>query len=123
MSIEAELKEVTTGDSSPHVAPYKVSAKATKNSLTFVWKIIAGSTIRAWRVRINPLNRNSGQLHSKQGMVCGSGDRCGPNTRSLALTSPVELTTVVAESEVASEPDGEIPVGFWGMAESDGWSS
>lgn len=123
MSITATLEEVTTGDSSPHAAPFKVSAKATKNSLSFVWKIVAGSTIRAWRVRVNPLNRNSGKLHSKQGLVCGSGDRCGPNSRSLSRTSPLELTTIVAESEVASEPDGEIPIGFWAMAESDGWSS
>lgn len=123
MSIEASLEEVTTGDSTPHAPPYRVSAKATKNSLSFVWKIVAGSTIRAWRVRINPLNRNSGKLHSKQGLVCGSGDRCGPDSRSLSHTSPLELTTVVAESEVALEADGEIPIGFWALAESDGWSS
>lgn len=123
MTIVADIEEVTTEDADPHSAPFKISAKPTKNVATFVWKVTAGSVIRAWRVRLNPLNRNTGQLVKKQGMVCGSGDRCGPNTRSLAVASPLEVTTSIQESEVASEPDGEIEVAVFARSESDGWSS
>lgn len=124
MSIATSIEEVTTADATPTTAPFKVSAQTSKNSLSFKWKTTAAGVIRAWRIRLSPLNRNSGKLIDKRGMVCGSGDRCGePKARSLAKASPLELTTTVAESLVASEADGEYAIQVWAMSVEDGWSS
>ncbi len=124
MSIATEITEVETEDSAPLAPPYRISAKPSKSTLIFHWATTARHTIRAWRVRVKPLNRNSGKLIDKRGIVCGSGDHCGePKARSLATTSPLERATTVLESDVASEPDGEIEVAVWAMSAEDGWSS
>lgn len=122
--IETNVTEIETEDAVPLAAPYKISAKPSKSTLIFHWVTTASHTIRAWRVRLAPMNRNSGQLIDKRGMVCGSGDRCGePKARSLAVASPLKHATTVVESEIASQPDGEIEVEVWAMSAEDGWSS
>lgn len=120
---EVAIEELATADAGPTAAPFKISAKATKDSLTFKVKATAGSLIHAIRVRLTPLNRNNGQLLFSRGMVCGSGDRCGtPHAMSLSEASPFTTGTVtIDEAEVASEPDGEYEVKAWAMAD-EGWS-
>jgi hypothetical protein len=120
---EVAIEELTSGDAGPTAAPFKISAQATKDSLTFKVKATAGSLIHAIRVRLTPLDRNNGQLLFSRGMVCGSGDRCGtPHARSLSQSSPFTTSTVtINEAEVAEQPDGEYEVKAWAMAE-EGWS-
>lgn len=124
MTVTAEIEEVTTEDAAPTTAPYKISAKTGKNSLTFKIKVTAPATIRAIRSRFKPLNRNSGQLVYRRGMVCGSGDRCGtPEARSLSVSSPFTTGTIeVKEAAVASEADGEYEIKAWAAANEE-WSS
>lgn len=119
---EVAVVETTTGDAVPTSAPFKISAKATKDAVTFKVKVTAGSIIKAIRVRFKPMNRNSGQLLYSRGMVCGSGDRCGsPNARSLFVESPHTTGTIsVTDAQVASEPDGEYDVSAFALAE-EGW--
>lgn len=124
MTITADIEEVTTEDAAPTTAPYKISAKAGKNSLTFKIKVTAPGVIKAIRSRFKPLNRNSGQLVYRRGMVCGSGDRCGtPDARSLSVASPHTTGTIeIDESAIASEADGEYEVEAWAL-EPGAWSS
>jgi hypothetical protein len=118
------LDEVTTGDGVPTAAPFKISEQATKNSVTFKWTPTSSDSIRAWRVRFAPLNRNSGTLIAKRGMVCGSGDRCGEATaRCLLMTSGTQVTTTVADAALPPEADGEYTVKIYAMSVAQGWSS
>ncbi len=119
-----EIEEVTTEDAHPTSAPFRISAKPTKNVLTFKLTATASSAIRALRVRFQALNRNSGQRLYSRGMVCGSGDVCGsPDARSLLVESPFTTPTItVNESEVADAGDGEYDVTAYAMAD-EGWSS
>lgn len=123
MSITASIEEVTTEDATPTVAPFRISEVSGKDFATIAWKAVADSTIRAWRVRFEPLNRNVGLLIEKRGMVCGSGDRCGePTARSLAAASPLEIETVVADSDLPPEPDGDYDIKVWAMRSGE-WST
>lgn len=124
MAISAEIEAVTTEDAHPNEAPYKISAKPTKDVLTFKIKVTATGAINAVRSRFEALNRNSGQLVFRRGMVCGSGDRCGtPEARSLNAASPYTTPTItVKEADIAYEPDGEYKVEAWAM-EPGAWSS
>lgn len=124
MAVAAEMEEVLTEDAVPGTAPFKVSAKAEKNTLKFKVKATAGKTIRALRVRFKPTNRNTGKLLFSRGMVCGTGDRCGsPTAMSLSHGSPLTTSVIsVAEATIA-EPDGEYEVKGWAAAEEEGWSS
>lgn len=124
MTISADIEEVTTEDASPTAAPFRISAKAGKNILTFKIKVTATGAMRAIRARFKPLNRNHGQLLYSRGMVCGSGDRCGsPVAKSLAHSSPFTTGTVtIKESEISAESDGEYEVDAWAM-EAGAWSS
>lgn len=123
MTITADIEEIATEDAAPISAPYKISAKAGKDSLTFRIKVTSTGAIRAIRSRFKPLNRNSGQLIYRRGMVCGSGDRCGtPEARALAVASPFTTPTIeILESEIAAEADGEYEVEAWAM-EPGVWS-
>jgi hypothetical protein len=124
MPTSADIEEIATEDAAPTSAPFKISAKPSKDVLSFRVKAAAGALIHAIRVRFKPLNRNSGQLLFSRGMVCGSGDRCGsPTAMSLAAASPLTTGTItVNESQVGSEPDGEYEVRAW-AASGEGWSS
>lgn len=124
MSITTDIEEVTTEDATPTVAPFKISAKVGKRTLTFKVKATATGVVRAMRVRLKPFNRNNGSLVYSRGMVCGSGDRCGsPNARSLVHASPFTSPTLaIDEAAVASEPDGDYEVKAWSM-ETGEWSS
>lgn len=124
MTITTSVEEITTADAVPHVAPNKVSAKATKSTLTYKFKVTAASKILAWRTRFKPTNRNTGKLLGSRGMVCGSGDRCGSKwAYTLSMTSGTEVTGEIKETEVAAEADGEYEVKVFAMGEADGWSS
>jgi hypothetical protein len=93
MSISVNIDSVTAADAAPTVAPHKISAKATKNSLTFKFTVTSSATIGAWRARLAPTNRNTGPLLGKRGMVCGAGDRCGePTAMSLSMASGTQVT-------------------------------
>lgn len=124
MAVEAEVLEMTTEDAAPTASPFKVSAKATKETLTFKVKASAGAAIQAIRVRFKPTNRNTGKLLFSRGIVCGTGDRCGsPTAKSLSHASPLTTSTItVNESQVSGEPDGEYEIKAWAAA-AEGWSS
>jgi hypothetical protein len=124
VTIAADIEEVTTEDVAPTASPYRISAKAGKDTLTFKVNVTATGAMRAIRARFKPLNRNSGKLLYSRGMVCGSGDRCGsPVAKSLAHSSPFLTGTItIKESEVNTEPDGEYEVDAWAM-EAGSWSS
>lgn len=125
MTVAVEVTKITTEDAKPTTAPFKVSKKTGKRELSF--ELACNSTtgkIRAIRVRLKPLNRNSGKLLYSRGMVCGSGDRCGsPVARSLVRT-PVFKTGTIAldESIVEGEADGEYEIKAWAM-DGAAWSS
>lgn len=124
MTISADMEEVLTEDADPANPPYRISAKPSKDLLSYKVKVAATGTIRAIRSRFEALNRNSGQLLFRRGMVCGSGDRCGtPDARSLLVASPFTTPTItIAEADIAFEPDGEYEVEAWAM-EPGAWSS
>lgn len=124
MSIATDIEEVTTEDATPAEAPFKISAKVGKRTLSFKVKATATGLVRAMRVRLKPFNRNKGTVIYSRGMVCGSGDRCGtPNARSLVHSSPFSSPTLsIDEAAVNSEPDGEYEVKAWSM-ETGAWSS
>lgn len=123
MATSASIEEVTTEDAAPTSGPFKISAKPSKDVLTFKVKATASAVIHAVRVRFKPFNRNSGRLLFSRGMICGSGDRCGsPTARSLAVASPFTTGTItINEADVGSEPDGEYDVRAWAESE-EGWS-
>jgi hypothetical protein len=124
MAISTDIEEIATEDAAPSAAPFKISAKVGKRTLTFKVKATASGVVRAVRVRLKPFNRNSGNLLYSRGMVCGSGDRCGSSSaRSLVHSSPFTSPTLsVDEAVVASEVDGEYEVKAWSM-ETGAWSS
>lgn len=121
---EVDIAEVTTGDGDPTVSPFRISSKPSKDSFGFTLSVSAGSTIRALRVRFEPLSRNLGRLLYSRGMVCGSGDVCGsPDARSLFLEPPYTTSPItIDKSQLGGEADGEYDVQAWAMAD-EGWSS
>lgn len=124
MAISVSVEEVVTEDAVPKAAPNKISAKATKTLLTYVFKPTATSVIRAIRSRFKPTNRNTGKLLFSRGMVCGTGDRCGSSTaRSLSMPSGTAVTATIEESAISAEADGEYEVKVFAVSEADGWST
>lgn len=117
MAVTVEIESVVTEDSHPESAPFRISAQSGKSTLTFVFKVVADGVIRAWRARFQPTDRNHGQVIAKQGIVCGAGDRCGPNARSLAVAGELTREEELDESEVHGHADGDYPVEVFAMEE------
>lgn len=122
MATTVSIDEVTAPDASEHAAPHKISHKPTKNELTVKWTPTSSGPIGAYRVRLDPINRNTGTVLARAGMVCGTGDRCG-TCRSLKLPSGTQVTEVITDTEVGAVADGGHEVKVFACAESDGWSS
>lgn len=127
MAIVVNIDSITAADAVAGTAPHKISNKATKNSLTVKFTPTAVGTIRAWRIRLTPTNRNTGRLLGKLGMVCGSGDRCGENSaRSLSMASGTQVTENVTYAEVTTggaKADGGYEVKVYAISLADGWST
>lgn len=122
MAVSVNIDSVHTEDAAPDEAPFRISAVPTKDKLTFAFTVVADGIIRAWRARFQPTDRNHGTLIAKRGLVCGSGDRSGPSSFSLAASSPLEVTEQLLESQVHSNPDGDYPVEVFAMEEG-AWNS
>lgn len=122
MAISVTIDSVETEDGAPASPPYKISDKPGKSKLTFSFSVLADDVIRAWRARFNPTDRNHGQLIAKRGMVCGSGDVCGPDAFSLFAESPLAASEELDEPAVHANPDGDYPVEVFAMIEGE-WDS
>jgi hypothetical protein len=124
MAISVNIDLVKSADAEPEAAPHKISKQATKNSITFKFTPTATGSIRAWRARLAPTNRNTGTLLGKRGMVCGSGDRCGEATAfSVSIPSGTQITEDATYAESEPKADGAYEVKVWAVSEPDGWSS
>jgi hypothetical protein len=124
VAIAVNIDSVTTADAAATTAPHKISKKATKETATFKFTITAASTIRAWRARRSPTNRNTGTLLGRRGMVCGSGDRCGtPEAFTLSMASSTQSTETTNPTELGNPADGAYEVKVFAMSEADGWST
>lgn len=124
MAIAVNIDSVKTADAAPEVAPHKISKVATKDSATFKFTITCVGSVRAWRARRSPTNRNTGTLLGKRGMVCGSGDRCGhPLSMSLVAASGTQFTETTDPVELGNPADGAYEVKVFAVSEADGWSS
>ena len=118
--VSVNIDSVKTEDAEPETEPFKVSLQEGKKELTvkFTPTCTAGS-IRAWRLRSGS-ERNSGVVLGRLGMVCGSGDRCGPNTRSLAMSSG---TQVEVDWVNVYNLNTTVTITAFAMSEEDGWSA
>jgi hypothetical protein len=127
VAISVNIDSVTAPDAVAGTAPHKMSAKATKNSVTFKFTPTATGPIRAWRARLAPTNRNTGVLLGKRGMVCGSGDRCGESTAlSLVMASGTQVTedaTYPEATKSGAKADGAYQVKVYAVSAEDGWST
>lgn len=123
MTVEVSIDSVETEDAVPASPPNRISKKPTKELLTFEFSITSDGPIRAWRARLEPLNRNIGTLLGRRGIVCGSGDRCGtPDARSLDAASGASFTETTEPVELGEIPDGEYEVDVFAMSPGE-WSA
>jgi hypothetical protein len=126
MSVSVNIDSISAPDAVPGTAPNKVSNKAGKTTLQFKFtpKSTGLSRIRAWRVRIDPTNHNTGQLAGRLGMVCGSGDRCGMDrSRALDMASGTQVSEDVTVAERTGDIEGDHNVVVYAVTQEDGWSA
>jgi hypothetical protein len=111
------LGAISTGDAVPASSPFKISAQATKDTVTIPFTVAGSGKLRAWSIRF-------GATHKKlngRGVVCGNA-RCGNTVRSrlLGQALPANLTRADTYSELPSSADGAYTV-YVSAYTDDGW--
>lgn len=115
MATVVTLGAISTGDAGPTAAPFKVSDKAAKDTVTIPFTVAGSGSVRAWSVRFGATNKKL----AGQGMVCGEA-RCGIS-RSLARALGATITATDTYGELPSSADGSYTVNVRAYSD-DGWA-
>jgi hypothetical protein len=122
---------ITTTDSGPAVAPFKISAKPGFNVATVTMKftptgmglmpseglvphdgLVPDGPVYYRCIRVIPSESRIAApwypISIRRGLVCGL-DRCGPNARSLQTEGPLTIVDDVTYTELGETGDGNFP--------------
>lgn len=117
MTTVVTLGSLSTGDAAPTSSPYKISNKATKDTVTIPLTVTGSGKLRAWSIRFGATRKKL----DGRGPVCGNA-RCGNTVRSrlLGQNLPATLSKSDTYSQLPSSADGAYTV-YVAAYTDDGW--
>lgn len=97
---------VVTTDSSPTVEPNRISNIPGYRVANVEIDLTADAVNRVQAVRVTPGARGL-DTQILRGLVCGMGQRCGVQSRSLDSAAPFTVRDDVTFAEMGGRPDGD----------------
>lgn len=105
------IDEVSTGDTTPTTAPFKVSAVTGYTTATAKFTVGGTGPVRAYRMKRGGSAVINGVELARVGAVCNL-TRCGDGTGPTAIATPKQFTEPVDVAELGGV-DGDVTVNLY----------